>query len=376
MVTNSSKPDTKVIKTQDVLFMVLISLFLGVLGGLVNKSVTAIIWAIILVGIWRAYSHVTMKSRAILSGLLVSGGLGTVVGTVGWLLGGSIYDVGSGALFGLGRGVLIGTAVGIVTRANSEESDTQQTKFLIIGGSILLGIVLGGLVGLTAGIILGLIGDGISGAIGATIAGSILGASIGTYFKEVRWIAVTATILAILAAMSVLLGGAVAGIVVGAISGSFAPILLVSSIGAFGGLTGRGLKAMIIEALEAPIEMMEQAAVPFLVPALVIGMIVGAVSVGAAGILALTITFALLGLFLGIMGELLGNRSKVTIRSMIEAAMLGAETWPIRRVIRIVANEPKRAAIGAGIGASVALVGGLGGVWLAQLILNIMPTAL
>ena len=376
MVTNSNTSDAKSLKIQNILVMVLMGLSLGLLGGLVQKQIISLIWAIILVGTWHAYDRVMTNNKAITKGLVIGAGLGTAVGLMGWLLesvlGGTIQSVGSGAIFGILRGIIIGGAVGIITRANSEEGDSEQTRFLIVGGSILLGIVLGGLVGLTAGFILGLIGQGLNGAIRATIAGSILGASIGSYFKEVKWIAVAAASLAILAAVSILLGGSVAGVIVGAISGSFAPILLVSGIGAFGGLTSRGLKAMVIEALEAPIEMMEQGAVPFLAPALIIGMIIGAMSYGAVGILSLMITFAFLGLFFGIINEITGSSSKITIRSMVETAMLGAETWPIRRVIQQLTHESKQAAIGAGVGAAIAFLSGVVGIQISQLLLNLI----
>ena len=351
--------------------MISIGVSLGLLGGLVQKALLGIIWAVVLVSIWGAYSQVMTNNIPLMRGVIVGGGLGTAVGVIGWLMAGSIQNAGSGALFGLMRGILIGTAVGVATRANSEESDSQQTRLLIIGGSIVLGAVLGGLVGLTAGIILGLIGEGLSGAVRATIAGAILGAIVGSYLKDIRWVAVTAATLAILAAASALIGGAVAGVVIGGISGSFAPILLVSGIGAFGGLSSRGLKAMVVEALEAPMEMMEQGAVPFLAPALIIGMIVGAVSAGVTGIMALTITFAILGLFFGILGGInSGSSSKVTLRSMVEAAMLGAEAWPVRHVVERVTKEPRQAAVGVGIGAGAAVIGGLAGVWLSHLMLN------
>ena len=371
MATDSSDPRTKIISLQDTLFMVLIGVYLGLLGGLMQKSVVSVIWAALLVGIWRVYNRLMVSNKAMAIGLVMGGGLGTAVGVVGWLLGGTIHDVSSGALFGLIRGVLVGIAVGFITRAKSEENDTQQTKILIIGGSILLGLVLGGLVGLAVGIILGLIGTEMQGAIWAAVAGAILGATIASYFKNTLWMALAAFILAVLAAISNLLGGAVAGIVVGGISGSFAPILLVSAIGAFGGLTGRGLKAMLIEALEAPMEMMEQGAVPFLAPAVIIGMIIGSVSAGVEGILALTIAFAFLGLFFGIFDELSGGSNRITIRSMIEAAMLGAESWPLSRVLQQVKSQSKVAVIAAGIGASIALVGGIAGVALSRLLLTL-----
>lgn len=375
MVTNSNSSDTKTIKIQDALIVVLISVFLGLVSGFVHKSVVGIIWTVILVSIGYAYHRIVGHNKAILNGLIVGSGLGTAVGIAGWLIGGGIQGPGDGALFGLLRGILVGAAVGVVTRANSEEGDTQETRFLIIGGSILFGVVLGGLIGLTTGIILGYIGEGMDGAVRATVAGSILGASIGSYFKEVRWIALVATSLAVLAAVSALLGGAVAGVVVGAISGSFAPILLVSGIGAFGGLTSRGLKAMIVEALEAPIEMMEQGAVPFLAPALIIGMIIGAVASGMVGIMALAFAFAFLGLFFGILSEIVGGSSQITVRSMVEVAMLGAETWPIRRVLEQIRSEPKQAAIGAVMGAALALAGAMAGVELSKILLNFIMAA-
>jgi hypothetical protein len=372
MVTETSNPNFKLLKVQDILFMVAIGVALGLLGGLVQKAILGVIWAAILAGIWGAYSQAMANNIPLMRGIVVGGGLGIAVGFIGWLLAGNIHDAASGALFGLWRGILIGAAVGFVTRAHSEESDSQQTKWLIIGGSILLGLILGGLVGLTAGIIFGLIGEGLTGAIRATIAGAILGATVGSYLKEIRWVAVAAATLAVLAAASALIGGVVAGIIIGGISGSFAPILLVSGIGAFGGLSSRGPKAMVIEALEAPIEMMEQGAVPFLAPALIIGMIVGAVSTGATAMMALTITFSILGLFFAILGEInSGSNNKVTLRTMVETAMLGAETWPIRRVIERVTRDPRQAAIGTGIGMGAALAGGVAGTWVSHLLLNL-----
>jgi hypothetical protein len=202
-----------------------------------------------------------------------------------------------------------------------------------------------------------------------------LGAAVGSYFRETKWVALGAALVAVLAAASALSGGATAGIVIGAISGSFAPILLVGGIGAFGGLTSRGLKAMFIEALEAPIEMMEQGAVAFLAPALIIGTIVGSLARGQAGIIGLTITFALLGLFFGIFREISGSRlSRVTVQSMVETAMLGAEEWPIGSVIQQIRSEPRRAAIGAVIGVVTAVIGGVTGALLAQLLLTLPRT--
>jgi hypothetical protein len=131
---------------------------------------------------------------------------------------------------------------------------------------------------------------------------------------------------------------------------------------------------MVVEALEAPKEMMEQGAVAFLAPALIIGMIVGAVSTGAVGILAVTIALAFLGLFFGILGDISANSGKLTIRSMVEMAMLGSEVWPVGQVIQQITNESRQAALGAAIGASITLLGGVAGVGVSWLILNFLAT--
>jgi hypothetical protein len=57
---------------------------------------------------------------------------------------------------------------------------------------------------------------------------------------------------------------------------------------------------------------------------------------------------------------------------MVETAMLGAEAWPIRRVIARITKEPRQAAVGAAIGAGAAIIGGLAGAWLSQLLLNLV----
>jgi hypothetical protein len=263
--------------------------------------------------------------------------------------------------------------VGVVTRAKSDENDTQQTKILIFGGSIFLGTILGSVVGIATGTILGIVGDGGYAVLRAAIIGLILGAAIGSYFHEPRWLAVGAFSGALLAALSSLIGGALAGVILGAISGTFAPILLVSGIGAFGGLTSRGLKAMVVEAFEAPTEMLEQGAVPFLAPALIIGAIIGTIAAGSPAILALAITFGLLGMLFGILGEINGAiNNRVTMRSMVETTMIGSDSWPILEVVRQITKTDKLAITGVAVGVGLALISSIGGAFLGQLILRLV----
>jgi hypothetical protein len=373
MLTDIKTPETNPKTVPDALFIFLMGLVLGLMGGVLQRIWIGIAGAVILLAIFSAYNQVLQKNSGIVSGLIAGVVLGTAVGGIGILIGGSIDGLLDGLYFGVGRGALIGAVVGVVTRAKSDENDTQQTKILIFGGSIFLGTILGSVVGIATGTILGIVGDGGYAVLRAAIIGLILGAAIGSYFHEPRWLAVGAFSGALLAALSSLIGGALAGVILGAISGTFAPILLVSGIGAFGGLTSRGLKAMVVEAFEAPTEMLEQGAVPFLAPALIIGAIIGTIAAGSPAILALAITFGLLGMLFGILGEINGAiNNRVTMRSMVETTMIGSDSWPILEVVRQITKTDKLAITGVAVGVGLALISSIGGAFLGQLILRLV----
>lgn len=364
-------------------FIVMIGVVLGIIAALVKDIVSGVISAAVLAGIFGAYNNVLRRSNGILNGFAIGGLLGIIVGAVGYLLGGTIDSILNGTLFGLSRGLLIGAVIGIVSHAEYQDDDSLFNKLFLVIGSIGLGAILGGGVGLITGTLLGIIGKGIIGKISAAIIGGIVGGYIGSYYKDnsnydIRAILTGAVTGIILALLSAIWGGAFAGVILGALSGSVSPMLWVASIAAVGGLTSRGVMAMIVEALEAPSEMLEQGAVPFLVPAIIAGGIIGTAASGVGGLIALPVSLAIIGLTFGALGDM-DNRphAPLTMRSIVEMAMMGAEEWPIGRVILQVTGANRRAAlIGASLGAIIGLVTSLFTFYLVQFLVQVIQDAI
>jgi hypothetical protein len=356
--------------------VILISVLAGVAGGIVGQSGLALVGTAVLVTLFGAYNQIFKRSNGLAGGMFAGGLLGLLVSTISWPLSHNISGVLDGALFGVFSGSVIGGAIGIITHARPDENDNLFTKLFLLFGSIGLGAVLGAGVGLTSGAILGLISvsESWSGIVVAALAGGIVGGYMGSYFHKTSWIVVSALLLALTAALSSWVNGALAGLVLGLISGTFAPMFIVALIGAYGGLFSRGFKAMIVEALEAPSEMLLQGAVPFLVPAMMVGMMVGTAASGIGGMILLPISLAIVGLMLAIVGELEGKpNNKVTIRAIVEMTMMGAENWPLRQAIKQITGINRKAAV---IGALISLLTGMLGCaagiylgrWLAQFI--------
>jgi hypothetical protein len=352
----------------EVIFMAIVGLFLGTLGGLVDRSLGGLLSAAVLVGIFGMYNRVLRRNNGIVSGVVAGIVLGALVGTAGLLIGGTIAGPLQGALFGLVRGAIIGAVFGVVTRAQPHETDKWHVKLFLAVGSVALGALLGASVGLIAGFVLGAIGHGLRGAVGAAVTGAIVGGYLGSYYGERRWVLSGLIGGALLAAVSSLIGGALAGVVLGAITGALAPMLLVALIGAFGGLTSRGVIAMFVEAAEAPTEMLMQGAVPFLVPAMMVGLIVGAAAAGPGGLIAMPTSLAIFGLTFGVLGELEGKpNNQVTVRSIVEMAMMGADEWPVSKVLKQVTGRQRKAAvIGGATGILAGLLGSAAGVLIGQ----------
>jgi hypothetical protein len=309
--------------------------------------------------------------------MFAGGLLGFLVSVISLPLSHNINGVLDGALFGLLSGSVIGGTIGVITHARPDEKDNGFTRLFLLFGSVGLGAFLGAGVGLTSGAILGLISvsDSWSGIVVVALAGGIVGGYIGSYFQKIEWILVGALILALVAALSSGINGALAGLVLGLISGTFAPMLIVALIGAYGGLFSRGFKAMIVEALEAPAEMLLQGAVPFLVPAMMVGMMVGTAASGIGGVIVLPTSLAIVGLMLAVIGELEGKpNNQVTIRAVVEMTMMGADDWPLRQVIKQITGPNRKSA--AVVGALISLLAGLTGCaagiylgeWLSQFI--------
>ena len=357
----------------------LMGLILGGIGGGVDEIGTAVISTAVLASLFGAYNQTLKQNSGILSGLIAGGLVGLFVSLAGLPISRNISGIFDGALFGLLSGVIAGGVIGVITHAQPQEDDSRPTKLFLIAGSIGLGAFLGGGVGLVAGAILGVISASWQGAIVAALAGGIVGGYLGSYYHKLHWILLGAGAVALAAALSSLVGGALAGLVLGIISGSFAPMLFVALIGAYGGLASRGVVAMAVEAIEAPSEMLTQGAVPFLVPAMMVGMIVGTAASGVGSLIVLPTALAVIGLTLGVFGELEGKpNNQVTVRTIVEMTMMGADEWPIRQAIYHITG-PNRAKALLGIGANllagllVCVVGIILGIQINQLVISVIP---
>lgn len=378
MANKATSQKTIAQQRQSLLFMVAAGIVLGTIGSLVNRAWASVVGTAVLLGVFGAYNNVLKRNSGIISGLMAGGLIGLVMALLSVAWGGAIESVTHGALFGLLRGLAVGIVVGLLTKAPADTEDAWYTRLFLIFGSIGVGALLGGGVGFVAGAVLGLIFYVPGGAILSLLLGSLIGGYLGTYYRSQRTILIGAGSGLILAAISILFRGALAGIVLGALAGALAPMLLVASIGAYGGLTSRGFKAMLTEAAEAPAEMIQQGAVPFLAPAMLIGLIVGAAAAGIDGILALIISLALIGIMLGVLGELEGRpNNKVTVGKMIEMVIIGSDDWPVAEVKnQMIGSRQKTAVTGAMVGVTLGLISATLGIILGQILLLLVQNIL
>jgi hypothetical protein len=357
----------------DVVLLFGISLALGLLylGG--ASLVSALVMAPLLSGAFFVYNSSLSRNHNLKRGLLLGLLVGLLLGSGGLLLGGAIVDVRSGLLWGAALGFALGALVGLVSRVAHNEYDTVLARLFLFFGSIWLGAGLGAGVGLMTGLILGAIAQSWAGTFLALVAGGIVGGYLGSYYHQLRWTLVGVTVAVVVTAVSILLGGAFSGLILGAIAGSFAPISLVAFIGAAGGLLARGPRAMVVEALEAPTEMLEQGAAPYLLPAVITGAVVGTTTAGPDGLILLTAVFGLMGVLFGVITEINGRPgSLVTIRSLVEMAMIGGD-WPMERILRLLTGRDGRDILrSALLGALLGLLGALLGWLLATQLVKLV----
>jgi hypothetical protein len=256
----------------------------------------------------------------------------------------------SGAVLGATLGICLGSVIGIVSRAEFDEGEGFFSKSFLFVGSIALGAFLGGAVGLFAGVFIGLVVQLHWGWLVGILAGMVVGGYLGNGFKRRQSGLPGAVAGGVITAVSLLFGGAFAGLILGAIAGCLSPMLFVALIGAVGGLTARGFKAGIVEALEAPSEILAQGAVPFLLPAVITGAIVGTSGSGPEGLVVITAALALLGMLFGAFGDMNGRSGQqVTLRSVVEMALMGVDEWPVRRVVKQVVGPSRRQAAWGGL---------------------------
>lgn len=350
------------------LFMVVTGLVLGMIGGMVERTAVTVLGTAVLLGLFGAYDQVLKHNNVLMSGLMAGGAIGLVVGGFGFLLGGNVSNLLDGTLFGLLRGIVVGGVVGGITRAQPDEGSRWYTAVILTFGSLFIGAILGASVGLISGFVLGLVRWHSWGIALAVLMGAIVGGYLGSYLQQTRTIVFGVLVGAVITLVSSLTGGAVAGVVLGIVTGALAPMLLVGMIGAGGGLSSRGVKAMLIEAAEAPTEMLRQGAFTFLAPAIIVGIIVGTAASGAGGLIALPICLAILGILMAVFSEVDGRLvSKLTARTLVEMVILGADDLPIMAVPKkLLSGNERTTVLGALIGFVVGGISAGLGAWLIQ----------
>ena len=356
-----------------ILFMVAVGLSLGMIGGIVERTAVTVLGTAVLLGIFGAYERVLEHNYALMSGLLTGGFIGLVVGWFGYLLGGNVTNLQDGILFGLLRGIIVGGVVGGITRAQPDEADPWYTAIFLLLGSLFIGAVLGASVGLISGFVLGLVRWHGWGFWLATVLGMIVGGYLGSYLQRRDAIFIGTLIGGVATLLSSLIGGAVAGVILGLVTGALAPMLLMALIGAGGGLSSRGFRAMMVEAAEAPTEMLRQGAFPFLAPAVIVGIIVGTAASGLSGLIALPLCLAVLGILLAVFSEVDGRViSTLNARTLVEMVILGADDLPIMAVPQKLLRNGKTAVFGALFGLSIGGISAAAGAWLIQQLLQIL----
>lgn len=363
MSASPSSPPRRVNVWVDLAFMLWAALFLGALSGMVGKFPVGLISAVTLLGVFGAYNGILPRNIGLRRGLFAGMVLGASVGTVGLFLGGSIEDVRSGLFLGVLLGAVLGGIISIVSRPEFEAGESIFYHIILLVGSVALGGLLAGIVGLFAGGFVGLTRQIPHGGVLGITAGVIVGTYLGTSFHDRRAVWLGGLSGGVITAVSIWFGGALAGLILGALGGCLAPMLFVAFIGAVGGLTARGLKAMIVEALEAPSEMLAQGAIPFLLPAMITGAIVGASGSGPGGLVLISALLALIGLLFGAFGDFSGRSGQqVTLRSVVEMAMMGADEWQMRRVAAQITGPGRtQAAKGLVLGIIVGIMGSTAG---------------
>lgn len=344
---------------QDLFFILLVGICLGILGGLVDKLAGTLLGAAVLLSLFGAYNNVLDNNRRLMNGLVVGGISGAVVGEIAFLLGGIPESIGQAALFGLVRGMLLGAVIGFITRARPDEGDPASVASFLVFGSIVVGAFLGAGVGVVTGLTIGIIGIEGWGIIVALVLGVIVGGYLGSYFQTRQAVISGAVIFGMLALAAAFFQGVLAGLVIGMLAGALTPMLVVSVIGFLGGLTSRGVRAGMEEAVEAPEEMIQQGAVSFLAPAILVGIIVGVAAAGEGAMIALAMTLALIGMLLGVIIDIEQQQvNRLTLRRLIEMVMLGSDRWPIVEMVERLTGAHRRTAVtGALIGLILGVLG-------------------
>lgn len=351
---------------------VFVGIFIGVLGVVAKRPFIGILASGFLLSLLASFQSIFQRKFGIFTGIASGAILGIIIAFLGLLLEGQIANGRTGFAFGLARGLIIGTVFGFLTRAKPDPDDPLNVQIFLMLGSIVIGAILGGVVGGFTGYLLGILKVSSAKLFIATALGLIVGAYIFSYLKNPRIMILGAIFFSILTSFGQLIGGSISGVFLGGVSGLLVPIMLMGIIGAYGGYS-RGILAMLNEAIQTPSEMIIQGAVPMLAPAMLIGLIIGTATVGLGSILLLPAILATIGLILGAFGEFEGRAvNLVTPTEIIERLILGADRWPLRRLIkrlRVENNKVIRAAI---LGFLIGIFSGGIGFYTGQLLTDMI----
>lgn len=356
-------------------FGAIVGLFIGIMGGVAERPFIGVLSAGCLALLLASFQAVFHRTLGIFSGITSGAILGVIIAIGILATGGSITNWQTGLQFGLLRGMLIGSAAGFLTRPAPDKGDPIHVRLFLIFAATFIGVALGGVVGLITGYFLGILQMGWFSLILAALLGLLVGTFLASYLDDIKIIIAGGLFLALLTTLGQLIGGAISGVFLGAISGTIAPMLLMGIIGAYGGVT-RGPMAILKEAIETPREMLIQGAVPMLAPSIILGLIIGTAAYGIGAILVIPTVLAVVGLLLGAFGEIEGrNVNQVTPKAIVEIIIVGSDKWPIERLLKRLRVEKaavlKSAIIGFLLGIGGSLIGVLVGQWLTAVMTNL-----
>ncbi len=353
-------------------FGLVFGIFIGVMGGIAERPFVGIFCAGLLTLLLAGFHTVFNRTLGVYTGITSGAILGVIIAVGLVVFGGRIGNGRTGLVFGLVRGCVIGGVLGFLTRAEPDEGDPWFTRVFLMVGSFVIGAILGGVVGLFTGYVLGSLRQNQFAALFAGLLGGIVGGYLASTEGNKRLIITGVVAGAVLTGLGTIVGGSVNGVFLGGISGTFVPILVMGVIGAYGG-ANRGVKALISETIQTPREMLAQGAIPMIAPAMLVGLIIGTAVAGIRAILVIPTILALVGLFLGALGELEGLKAnRVSPKAIVEILILGLDRWPWRRLFNRLKNQ-RVDVLKASIGGFIfGLVGGGIGVFLGQFLANLI----
>lgn len=353
------------------LFGLIVGLFLGMMGVVAKRPFVGIVSGGFLGLLLASLQIILQRTTGIFTGVTSGAILGVIIALFGLAFEGQITDGQSGFIFGIIRGVVIGCVFGYLTRAKPEQNDSIAVQIFLLLGSIIIGAILGGVVGLFSGYLLGVLKVSDLNLLIAISLGFIVGAYIFSYLGNPKIVILGGLLFSFLTTIGQLIGGAISGVFLGAVSGLLVPIILMGIIGAYGGFS-RGALAMIKETIQTPSEMIIQGAVPMLAPAMLVGLIIGTAAVGLGSILVIPAVLAAIGLLLGAFGEFEGRTvNRVTPKEIIERLILGNDRWPLRRLLKRLKSERVLVLKAAIAGFIIGIVGGGVGYYLGQFLTDL-----